>query len=133
MSDLKITTESFKRSLEAPDLFEQFLTTLQTRIPEVSSYFEGADTVRLKALSRKAVTTILMDAAGSPAAARDLARILDLHGPENLNLNPAWFPIWIESMLSALSKCDPEYRPATDAAWRRILAVGVAKVTPASF
>ena len=130
MSDLSEVTKSCNRCFAVPAFFGTFFQELSPRVPAVTDLFAGADEIVLKAFLRKAVTLILLDAAGSPHATESLARVRIRHGPGDLNLNPDWFPHWIESLMAAISKHDPEYTPTLGKKWRAILKVGVQKVVP---
>ena len=130
MSDLGDVTNSCQRCLETSAFFDTFFQKLSSRAHVVTDLFAGADEIMLKAFFRNALTLLLLDAAGSQQAKKRLARVRTWNGSDGLNLNPEWFPHWIESLMVAIRKHDPEYTPALEYKWRVILEVGLRKVVP---
>jgi hypothetical protein len=130
MSDVILVTESLRRCYASKTFYDEFFGSLARRVPEAVKLFDGATEIVLKNFLRNALTLILMDAAGSPHATAKLKQVHQRHGPDDLNLNPAWFPEWTASVLEAVAKSDPETSSSLLAAWERVLTPSVKKVTP---
>ncbi|MDH4228136.1 MAG: globin [Nitrospirota bacterium] len=132
MSDLTTITDSFRRCLANHAFYGTFFQRLTRRLPQVGKYFEGADEAMLHAFLRKAITTSLMEAAGSPAAADLLARIQHRHGPVEMDIPPHYFSEWLEALIETVRACDPMLDAHTEETWRTVMGRAVALVTPTS-
>lgn len=127
---LSVVTESARRCMARPVFYDTFFAELSRRLPEAAALFAGADQRTLHNLLRGALTLLLLDAAGSPQAAVKLDRVRHRHGPAELELDPAWFPHWTESLMVALRRGDPFYSVALEGQWRKVVAPGIEKVIP---
>lgn len=130
MPRLSTVTESYRRCLATRGFYEHFFTALNQRVPGVMRYFENADQRILHAFLRKAITTSLMEAAGSPAAAKQLEKVRQMHGKGALDVPVEWFPLWLESLLEAVRKSDAELTVEMETAWREVMQRAVKLVTP---
>ena len=130
MSDLSDVTDSARRCMARQIFYDTFFGRLGAAVPEAAELFKDADEVVLKNFLRNAITLILSDAAGSRHAADKLAQVRERHGPSDLNLNPEWFPPWIEAVIVAARTADPQINHALETAWRKVITPGVQKVIP---
>ncbi len=130
MSDVMQVTESLRRCYASDGFFGVFFDSLIKRRPQVVTLFEGADEVVLRNFLRNALTLLLMDATGSPHAKAKIAHVHQRHSPGDLDIDPAWFPDWTESLLQAVRASDPKVTADLERAWRRVIEPGVRKVTP---
>lgn len=54
-----------------------------------------------------------------------IERIAVRHGPTDLNVPPALYPFFVESLIETVKQFDAEYSPAVDQAWRQALKPGI--------
>lgn len=130
MPRLTLVTESYRRCLANREFYDQFFLGLNRRIPDVLRYFEDADMRIMHGFLRKAVTTSLMEAAGSPAAAKQLEKVRQMHGQGQLDIPLAWFPLWLEALIDAVRAADAEVSYEIETAWREVMQRAVHLVTP---
>jgi hypothetical protein len=54
-----------------------------------------------------------------------LAALGATHGKHGHGIPPALYDAWLESLMVAVKRCDPQYDDAIDAAWREVMRVGI--------
>lgn len=47
------------------------------------------------------------------------------HGQHHLNIQPQLYDFWIDSLIQAVSECDPEYSQKIEAAWHLAMRPGI--------
>jgi hypothetical protein len=118
---------SLKRCLTAPDFLLDFYGLFMASSDEVREKFKDTDfkrQTRVLADSLWAMSVVAQGQEGSPAwgSLPDLAK---RHSRAHLDIRPGLYDQWLESLVEAARKHDPEFSPELEAAWRETLAVGI--------
>jgi len=119
---------SLKRCLAAPDFLLDFYGLFMASSNEVRKKFKHTDfkrQTRVLADSLWAMAVAAQGRTGSPAWG-DLPRLAELHSHSQLNVRPELYDHWLDCLVEAASRHDPQFSKETEAAWRETLAVGIA-------
>jgi hypothetical protein len=109
-----------------PDFFDQFYATLADNAPGVGAMFANVDMSKQNALVRDGIQRLVDFAAGDTAAEAELHRLGELHDRSHLSVDPALYPIWVDSLVLAVREYDGAYTTSLEEAWREVLRPGLA-------
>lgn len=125
----RLAKASFDRCSAAPDFLAGFYRRFFAACPDAEPLFANTDLQRQVKLLRDAIGLLLIapffatDAANAPTL---LAKVAERHSRRNLNIEPRFYPPFVESLIATVQASDPEYSPSVEAAWRAAIAKGVA-------
>lgn len=122
-----LVQKSYARCSRSDGFFDDFYDQFLESSDEIQEHFAGVSRAKQKVFAHSGVSTILLYAMGSPKSAERLDALLLKHGPENLNVRPDLYPFWVESLVSAVSRHDPEFNSELDQAWRQTVKSGIEK------
>ena len=126
----RATLEIFEQSLERcgrsrtflDDFYERFLASS----PKVREKFDGTDFVRQKRALRASFHMLLLTAEdGDDAAQTYLGHVAARHSAHQLGIGAELYDLWLDSLLAAVREYDPEWDPAVEQAWERVMGVGI--------
>lgn len=115
--------QSFQRCLVRKDFLQRFYDIFMQSHPDVPALFANTDFRQQIALLRHGLSASLAFAGGTRVGAHVLERIGESHGRRKMNIDPALYPYWINSLVQAVSETDPAFSPALDKRWRRALDI----------
>jgi hypothetical protein len=87
--------------------------------------FEKTDMARQRRLLSEGVNWLILAARGRGYAVSQVEKLGKLHGREGLRVSPGLYELWIDSLLKAVAKHDPNFNPTLESAWRAVLDVGI--------
>jgi hemoglobin-like flavoprotein len=117
---------SFQRCCAAPDFFACFYRNFFRACPEAEPLFARTDFRRQHQLLRHAIG-LLLAFPGQPADDPSiLSRVAERHSRRDLNITPSLYPAFVDSLILTASEHDAQWDAATEDAWRRVIAPGVA-------
>lgn len=118
---------SLSRCLARPDFLRHFYEIFVESSPEVREKFKNTDFPRQ--------TRVLADSLYMMAVAAQLERnaeawaemdrLASRHDRTGLDIRPGLYDLWLDCLLRAVARNDPEYSREIEAAWRETLAVGI--------
>jgi hemoglobin-like flavoprotein len=120
---------SFDRCSTAPDFLPGFYRKFFATCPEAKPLFAKTDFERQTRLLRDAIGLLLIAPFFSTdpnAAPTVLSRMAERHSRRHLNIEPRFYPPFVESLIATVKEYDPEYSAAVEDAWRAAIAKGVA-------
>jgi hemoglobin-like flavoprotein len=126
--DLEVTVAkaSYTRCRAEPDFFAAFYRNFFAACPRAAPLFAQTDFARQHKLLRHAFALLLLYP-GQRASEPDLlTRIAERHSRRDLDIDPALYGPFVDSLIVTVRQHDPEFAPAVERAWRRTVAVGVA-------
>lgn len=118
---------SLKRCLAAPPFLLDFYGLFMASSDEVRRRFKDTDfkrQTRVLADSLWVMANVAQAERASPAWG-DLPRLAERHSRRDLDVPPPLYDLWLECLLQAARKHDPQFSPEIEAAWRETLAVGI--------
>jgi hemoglobin-like flavoprotein len=123
---MAVARASYQRAAQVPDFFASFYTRFFEVRPEVRQLFASTEFDRQHRLLRHAIGLLLTfpdEPDGEPTI---LTRIAERHSRRDLRIEPSLYPPFLESLLDTVKRCDPQFTPAVEQAWRTTLAKGFA-------
>ncbi len=113
---------------EFDGFFANFYQRFVATSPEVASKFAATDmSAQQQHLKTSLEHMLEFVATGRPSERmRSIARS---HNALNRNIEPRLYSFWLDSLLATLRSWDESYTPATEVAWRALLAPGIAYMT----
>jgi len=116
--------KSLGRCLHQGDVFETFYHIFLRQDSRISERFANTDWEEQKRLLRHGMNNVIAFHDGSYTAQSALERIRYTHGRDRLNIPPALYDFWIESMIEAVREFDPELDSQLEESWRQLLREG---------
>lgn len=117
---------SFGRCLLADNFFDRFYEIFLASNDEVPRRFASTDFTKQKALLRHGLGTVLNYATGDNALANHaVARLKVSHGKDSLNIPPALYANWIDSLVKTVAECDPEFTEQLGEDWQEVVMPAV--------
>ena len=122
---MAVAKASYDRCCTVPRFFEDFYSTFFARCPPAKPMFERTDFERQRKLLRHAFGLLLIfpkQPAGEPTI---LARVAERHSRRELGVDPSLYHPFIDALIDTVRRCDPDFTPAVEDAWRRTVRRGV--------
>lgn len=126
---LRTAKASFDRCSAAPEFLSGFYRHFFALCPEAQPLFVQTDFARQTRLLRDAIGLLLIApffSTGADAGPTVLSKMAERHSRRHLNIEPRFYPPFVESLMATVKESDPEYSPAIEAAWRAAISKGVA-------
>ena len=118
---------SLKRCLTAPDFLLDFYGLFMASSDEIREKFKNTDftrQTRILADSLWAMSVAAQGKADSPAWG-DLPRLAERHSRRDLDIPPELYDQWLDCLVVAARRHDPEFSDDLETAWRETLLVGI--------
>jgi len=128
MTDKTITAAakaSYDRCCQAPDFLQAFYRNFLAACPQAVPLFAHTDFERLSKLLRHAVGLLLIFPNQPVDEPTLLSRIAERHSRRDLNIDPALYGPFIDSLIDTVRQFDRDFTPAVEAAWRATVSPGV--------
>ncbi len=117
---------SFERCCASPDFIPTFYHLFFTACPEAKARFEATDFFRQHQLLRHALRLLLLYPNRPEAEGHDLLRrVAERHSRRDLDIPPELYPPFVDSLIRAVARYDPECNEGIEAAWRATIRGGV--------
>jgi len=123
---LGLAHASYDRCCSVSDFFPSFYRDFFKRRPDVEAMFAATDFEKQHRLLRHAIGLLLAFPTKPEDGPMLLRRVAERHGRDDLNIDPALYPDWVESLIANVADHDEEFTPAVEAAWRAAIAPGIA-------
>ena len=127
MDPVETFRDSLSRCLTAPAFLLDFYGLFMGSSDEVREKFENTDftrQTRVLADSLWAMAVAAQGRAGSPAWG-DLPRLAERHSSRDLDIRPGLYDQWLDCLVAAARKHDPQFSDEIEKAWRDTLGVGI--------
>lgn len=123
---MELVKRSYERCSIVPGFFRAFYDDFFARCPEAKPRFAQTNFERQTNLLRHAIGLLLIFPSQPPTEPSLLTRVAARHSRRDLNIPPALYSPFIDSLIATARKYDAEFSPAVEQAWRAALAPGVA-------
>jgi hemoglobin-like flavoprotein len=123
---LETTEGSYARCRDDPDFFNEFYTLFLGKNPAIPPHFKDTDLHRQNQLLKHAIGLLMAYYKHREGAL--LRRIAARHGPDDLAIQGDLYPIWVDCLIEAAKRHDPEFEPEIERAGRTVIAPGVERV-----
>jgi hemoglobin-like flavoprotein len=124
------TLQTFDSSLGRcnanPRFLDRFYEIFLASSPKVREKFAHTDFVRQKAALRASLSAMLLAAKDDKTGPRQhLHDLAERHSSRQLNIGSELYDLWLDSLLAAVKECDPSDSPEVQAAWEKVMMVGI--------
>jgi hemoglobin-like flavoprotein len=123
---LTVVKDSYTRCLRGSDFLPAFYRHFFRACPAAEPLFARTDLDRQARLLQHALGLLLTFPKEPPGEPSLLTRLAAKHGPGEMNINPAWYPLFLQALVETAEQFDPEFTPALADAWRAVLTPGLA-------
>jgi hemoglobin-like flavoprotein len=121
---------SLNRCLLTPDFLHDFYEMFMASDPEIRQKFRNTQFPRQTRILADSLYLMAVAAESKDHAVawKELDRLADGHARTGLDINPRHYQTWLECLVAAVRKYDPELTAETEEAWRRCLAPGIERL-----
>ena len=123
---MALTKASYERCSATQGFFRAFYDDFFARCPEAKPRFANTDFDRQNKLLRHAIGLLLIFPGHPLADPSVLRRIAERHSRHDLDIPPALYPPFLESLIATVRHYDPQCDQAIEQAWRETMGPGVA-------
>jgi hemoglobin-like flavoprotein len=124
MKCLEMVKQSYGRACLNPHIIDRFYEIFLDSNPVIKPMFHKTDFSKQKQLLRTGVVMLLAHLEGKTSWTSQIDRIAESHSKKHLNIPPALYHYWIESLIAAVKECDPKWTPELEPAWQKTLQAG---------
>lgn len=123
---VKAARASFDRCCQVSRFFDAFYTNFFTACPAAQPMFAKTDFGRQHRLLQHAIGLLFSLNHEPDSEPNILTRVAEHHGLGALAVDPAWYPVFLDSLIVTVGQFDPLFNPAIEHAWRDATARGIA-------
>ena len=124
----EIFSESVKRVLGNgaynPEFIRDFYDTFLEASPVVAEKFEHTDMSAQRTMLHDSLL-LMMDFNRTRVPTPRLTQLAEIHSRRGHSISPAFYDLWLDSLVTALGRHDPGFDNDVELAWRIALAPGI--------
>ncbi|MGE3314387.1 MAG: globin [Planctomycetaceae bacterium] len=124
--DNAIVRQSFGRCTLTDQFLVTFYEILTGSSDEIRILFAHTDMPRQRKLLKEGLIYLISYPTGNEFARTRVTELGISHSRTRLNVRQEFYQNWIDSLMNAIQRHDSSYSSDLDAAWRRVLAPGIA-------
>lgn len=126
MDAVRIARASFDRCCQDPRFFDLFYATFFAACPAAKPMFAATDFQRQHRLLQHGIGLLFSLNQDMESEPNILTRVADRHGHGDLNVDPAWYALFMQALMQTVKATDPAYTPEVERAWIDATARGIA-------
>ena len=128
--DSDVFRASLNRCLRTPDFLHDFYEMFMGSDQEIRQKFRNTQFPRQTRMLADSLYLMAVASASKDHAVawKELDRLAEGHARTGLDINPRHYDTWLECLVTAARKYDPDFTPETEGAWRRSLAPGIERL-----
>ncbi|RBW48836.1 globin [Marinobacter sp. F3R11] len=123
MNDTDLVFQSYGRCCNRDEFFIDFYDHFMSSSEAIKQRFVNTDMAAQRHLLRNGVLQLILTARGMPD--RKLRALGESHNRSNYNIQPEWYPLWLDALLKTVRRHDPEYTRDLERAWKEVLTPGI--------
>ena len=118
---------SFLRCVSNLQFLDTFYNHFLNASPEIEKTFEGINMERQKAMLNAALHQLMsLYEKQNDASIEHVKALGARHGSHGYQIPAFMYDIWLDSLLEAVSLCDPAFNESIEKAWREVMGFGIA-------
>ena len=125
MATHDIVQASYDRCLANGDFFQTFYDIFLATSPDIASKFAQTDFNKQKNIIKASVAMMIRLGTGNANARRIIEKVGDTHGQQGLDIRPAFYDLWLNSLCNAIEIHDTEYSAELATLWRERMQEGI--------
>jgi hemoglobin-like flavoprotein len=124
---VEVFQASLKRCLATPDFLHAFYEMFMASGEEVRQKFRATEFPRQTRVLADSlyIMAVAAESMDNAVAWKELDRLAAQHSRTGLDIDPKHYDSWLECLVAAAGKHDPEFTPEVEQAWRQSLAPGI--------
>lgn len=126
--DFEVFHDSYERCCADPAFLDVFYEELLTVSTEIAHKFKNTDFERQKRVLKASILIMMTCASGIEGSDCGIDRIAKAHDRNHADIPPELYPIWLNSLVTAVKLCDPKYQPNTGVIWRKMMKAGIQRM-----
>lgn len=126
MSDITDTFhQSYVRCTSVPIFLDLFYERFIYSSDEIAKKFASTEFRRQKTILALSFKMLMRSYDGDEAADDYLHFLADRHSVSDLDIDPEFYELWLDALLSTVEQTDPQYSPEIEKAWRTVMQYGI--------
>ncbi|KHT58075.1 hypothetical protein RJ45_25820 [Photobacterium gaetbulicola] len=125
MDTHEIFNDSYARCQRNKSFFLIFYRHFWQKEQRFEDLFKNVDMEQQIRMLKLSISMIMLASSSEPAR-EGIRRFGKIHGREGIGVQPNDFEVWLDSLIEAVSICDPKYNDEIDLAWRQCFKQGIA-------
>ncbi len=126
--DIEQVRLSFQRCKTHAEFSDIFYDHLAQQSSEIGPMFAATDMVKQNELLRVGIESLVDFSAGDADVEVEIRRLGVLHDRKHHATRPELYPLWVNALVATIGETDSEVTPEITAAWRRVVAPGIALI-----
>ena len=122
---VQIFHDSLHRCLAAETFLDVFYERFMGSSKDVAAKFAATDFARQKKALAMSLRMMVMAGQDNAAAEPYLSFLAERHSRQYLDIRPAMYGLWLESLLATIREVDEQYDESVEAAWRAVMEPGM--------
>jgi len=119
--DISKVRLSYGRAISKRQFLDRFYELFMSSSPIVARKLASTNIAKQQELLSQAVNMVILFPQGNKIARNALNRIRESHNRDGLDIKPAYYQFWIDSLIVALSENDPDFNDELELAWRTVV------------
>jgi truncated hemoglobin YjbI len=117
--------DSHDRCMRDPAFTERFYEILVASSEEVREKFRDTDFKKQRRMIRASFLLAMLMADSKPEGRVHFERMAALHGRRDRDIPPHLYTHWLDSLVEAVRRTDPDFSPRVERVWREMMAPGI--------
>lgn len=122
-SDVASVRKSYGRVIAKAGFVERFYEIFLSSSPEIRKMFAKTDFKKQNDMLERSLTMALLFPQHNLIAKQVVDRIRISHSRDHMNVDPALYGFWLDSLIKAVAEREPNFDPGLEQQWRRVLQV----------
>lgn len=119
MGNADIVFQSFGRSCNNPDFFEDFYDSFMSKSDQIRAMFKDTNMEAQRGLLRGGIMWLVMHARGMPD--NKIRALGESHSRKHMDIHPSHYNYWVDALMETLHKHDPEFNDHMESVWRETI------------
>lgn len=126
-SDTEVFRASLRRCLADNTFIHAFYDLFVDSSPEVREKFKSTDFPRQARVLADSLylMAVASESKDDSIAWSEMNRLAERHSRKGLDVRPELYQSWLDCLVKAAAKFDPQFSPEIEASWRRALLPGI--------
>ncbi len=120
---------SYDRCSVSDGFFDTFYDLFLAKSPEVAAKFAHTAFPKQKKILKASLFVLVRFGTCDDHPPKVIERIGESHSRQHLDIPPALYDLWLDSLCEAIQKYDPEYTEALEQRWRRLMQEVIGIIT----
>jgi hemoglobin-like flavoprotein len=122
-TDLALFLDSFERCIQNDQFIKAFYEIFLDSSVEIPTFFVGTNFAKQRRVLKASLYEMIAASARRTIDLSALSALTQRH--RELKVQPHHYELWLDSLISAVAKCDPYFNPKVAQVWRDAFQAGI--------